>query len=183
MVLVLTCGMLNDLRLASLFKNCVICYTVMKLDCLLYLPISFQKFFRKRPVRELLPAQPIEEVSIDPWWIAHIGYITEDDVKVGVNVGVCVRVCMCACMCVLCVKVCICWYMNACQTYTNIHLSLCAHLWHFASIVHSMLIVSWVCGYISLCSAVHWNRESHNRLYHWHWTSTSWRTWQDSSAW
>ena len=97
--------------------------------------------------------------------------------------GWCQGGCECGCMCVLCVKVCICWYMNVCQTYTNIHLSLCAHLWHFASIVHSMLIVSWVCGYISLCSAVHWNRESHNRLYHWHWTSTSWRTWQDSSAW
>ncbi|XP_076462522.1 protein FAM91A1-like [Babylonia areolata] len=42
---------------------------------------STKKFFRKRPVRELLPAQPIEEVSVDPWWIAHIGYVTEDDVK------------------------------------------------------------------------------------------------------
>ena len=64
--------------------------------------VTFQKFFRKRPVRELLPAQPIEEVSIDPWWIAHIGYITEDDVKVGVCVCVCVcvRVCVCVCVCV-----------------------------------------------------------------------------------
>ncbi|KAK7100158.1 protein FAM91A1-like [Littorina saxatilis] len=42
---------------------------------------STKKFFRKRPVRELLPAQPVEEVSIDPWWIASIGYVTEDDVK------------------------------------------------------------------------------------------------------
>ncbi|KAL8571463.1 hypothetical protein ACOMHN_051169 [Nucella lapillus] len=42
---------------------------------------STKKFFRKRPVRELLPAQPIEEVSIDPWWMVHIGYVTEDDVK------------------------------------------------------------------------------------------------------
>lgn len=42
---------------------------------------SSKKFFRKRPVRELLPAQPIEELSIEPWWIGHIGYITEDDMK------------------------------------------------------------------------------------------------------
>ena len=33
-------------------------------------------------MRELLPTQPIDGVSMDPWWIAQIGYITEDDVKV-----------------------------------------------------------------------------------------------------
>ena len=115
-----------------------------------YLPVSFQKFFRKRPVRELLPAQPIEEVSIDPWWIAHIGYITEDDVKVGLNVCACAHtpLCVCVCVCVrvrvcvcVCVHVCLCACMyvctvcecafvgmNVCQTYTSIHMSLCAHL-------------------------------------------------------
>ena len=92
-----------------------------------YLPVSFQKFFRKRPVRELLPAQPIEEVSIDPWWIAHIGYITEDDVKVGVNV--CVFVCMCAHP-IVCATVCVCAcvymyaYAHACMCVlcVNVHL-------------------------------------------------------------
>ena len=41
-----------------------------------------QKFFRRRPVKELLPGQPIEEVSIEPWWVAQVGYITEDDIRV-----------------------------------------------------------------------------------------------------
>ena len=36
-------------------------------------------------MRELLPTQPIDGVSMDPWWIAQIGYITEDDVKVSTN--------------------------------------------------------------------------------------------------
>lgn len=42
---------------------------------------STKKFFRRRPIRELLPAQPVEEVQIEPWWTVNIGYITEDDVK------------------------------------------------------------------------------------------------------
>ncbi|KAK7508153.1 hypothetical protein BaRGS_00000392 [Batillaria attramentaria] len=42
---------------------------------------SSKKFFRRRPVRELLPAQPVEDVQIEPWWIVNIGYVTEDDVK------------------------------------------------------------------------------------------------------
>ncbi|RUS75324.1 hypothetical protein EGW08_016913 [Elysia chlorotica] len=42
---------------------------------------SSKKFFRKRPVKELLPGQPIEEVSIEAWWVAQVGYITEDDIR------------------------------------------------------------------------------------------------------
>ncbi|XP_059163010.1 protein FAM91A1-like [Physella acuta] len=42
---------------------------------------SSKKFFRKRPVKELLPSQPIEGVSIDAWWIVQVGYITEDDIR------------------------------------------------------------------------------------------------------
>lgn len=42
---------------------------------------SSKKFFRRRPVKELLPGQPIEEVSIEPWWVAQVGYITEDDIR------------------------------------------------------------------------------------------------------
>ena len=47
-------------------------------DCIFFL----QKFFRKKPVRDLLPGKPIEEVSVEPWWKVHVGYITEDDIKV-----------------------------------------------------------------------------------------------------
>ncbi|XP_064606810.1 protein FAM91A1-like isoform X2 [Liolophura sinensis] len=42
---------------------------------------SSKKFFRKKPVKELLPTQPVESVSIDSWWLVNIGYITEDDIK------------------------------------------------------------------------------------------------------
>ncbi|CAL1540912.1 unnamed protein product [Lymnaea stagnalis] len=42
---------------------------------------SSKKFFRKRPVKELLPGQPIEGVSIDAWWIVQVGFITEDDIR------------------------------------------------------------------------------------------------------
>ncbi|GFO05062.1 protein fam91a1 [Plakobranchus ocellatus] len=42
---------------------------------------STKKFFRRRPVKELLPGQPIEEVSIEPWWVIQVGYITEDDIR------------------------------------------------------------------------------------------------------
>ncbi|XP_072169876.1 protein FAM91A1-like [Diadema setosum] len=42
---------------------------------------SIQKFFRRKPIRDLLPGKPIEDVSVEPWWIVQAGYITEDDVK------------------------------------------------------------------------------------------------------
>lgn len=42
---------------------------------------SSKKFFRRKPVRELLPMQPVDSVSADHWWIVNIGYITEDDIK------------------------------------------------------------------------------------------------------
>ncbi|XP_012942725.1 protein FAM91A1 [Aplysia californica] len=42
---------------------------------------SSKKFFRKRPVKELLPGQPIEGVTIDPWWIVQVGFVTEDDIR------------------------------------------------------------------------------------------------------
>ncbi len=44
--------------------------------------LLLQKFFRKKPVKELLPVQPVDGVVIEPWWIVQAGYITEDDVKV-----------------------------------------------------------------------------------------------------
>ena len=45
--------------------------------------MSFQnKFFRRRNPKDLLPAQPVEDISFDWWWKVNIGYITEEDVKV-----------------------------------------------------------------------------------------------------
>ena len=38
-------------------------------------------------MRELLPPQPVETVNLEPSWIGHAGYITEEDVKVGFNVS------------------------------------------------------------------------------------------------
>ncbi|XP_071043761.1 protein FAM91A1 isoform X2 [Parasteatoda tepidariorum] len=45
---------------------------------------SSKKFFgvRRRPVRELLPPKPIASLVIEPWWIVHVGYVTEDDIKI-----------------------------------------------------------------------------------------------------
>ncbi|XP_064382636.1 protein FAM91A1-like isoform X2 [Halichondria panicea] len=40
-----------------------------------------KKFFRRRNVRELLPTHPIKITHVEPWWVVHIGYVTEDDVK------------------------------------------------------------------------------------------------------
>ena len=46
-------------------------------DCFL-----FQKFFRKKPVRDLLPTKPALLKVLEPWWIVQIGYVTEDDIRV-----------------------------------------------------------------------------------------------------
>jgi len=43
---------------------------------------SSKRFFRlKRPLRELLPSKPIHQKNIETWWVAHCGYITDEDVK------------------------------------------------------------------------------------------------------
>lgn len=42
----------------------------------------FQKFFRRKPPKDLLPAQPIETVTFEHWWLVNVGYITEEDIKV-----------------------------------------------------------------------------------------------------
>ena len=46
----------------------------------------FQKFFRKKSVKDLLPAQPVDDVAVEHWWRVHVGYITEDDIKVSITV-------------------------------------------------------------------------------------------------
>ncbi|XP_071837437.1 protein FAM91A1-like isoform X2 [Apostichopus japonicus] len=43
---------------------------------------SSKKFFRRKPIRDLLPPRPVENIHLEPWWIAQAGYITEDDIKV-----------------------------------------------------------------------------------------------------
>ncbi|XP_038057163.1 protein FAM91A1-like isoform X1 [Patiria miniata] len=42
---------------------------------------SFNKFFRRRPIKDLLPVKPIDSIVLEPWWIVQAGYITEDDIK------------------------------------------------------------------------------------------------------
>uniref|UniRef100_A0A8C6MG93 Family with sequence similarity 91 member A1 n=1 Tax=Nothobranchius furzeri TaxID=105023 RepID=A0A8C6MG93_NOTFU len=46
-----------------------------------YICFSPQKFFRRKSARDLLPAKPVE-ISVEPWWVAQTGYITEDDIRV-----------------------------------------------------------------------------------------------------
>ena len=49
-------------------------------------PLPLQnKFFRRRNPKDLLPAQPVEDVSFEWWWKVNIGYITEEDVKVSMT--------------------------------------------------------------------------------------------------
>ena len=44
--------------------------------------IILQKFFRRKPVKDLLPLKPVPLKIMEPWWIVHIGYVTEDDIRV-----------------------------------------------------------------------------------------------------
>ncbi|GAB6029426.1 hypothetical protein CHUAL_005185 [Chamberlinius hualienensis] len=48
---------------------------------------SSKKFFsRRKPAKYVLPTQPVAELVVEPWWEIHVGYITEDDIKM-VNDG------------------------------------------------------------------------------------------------
>ncbi|XP_066546562.1 protein FAM91A1 [Amia ocellicauda] len=42
---------------------------------------SSKKFFRRKTARDLLPVKPVE-ISVEPWWVAQTGYITEDDIRI-----------------------------------------------------------------------------------------------------
>ncbi|XP_020487304.1 protein FAM91A1 isoform X1 [Labrus bergylta] len=42
---------------------------------------SSKKFFRRKSARDLLPAKPVE-ISVELWWVAQTGYITEDDIRI-----------------------------------------------------------------------------------------------------
>ncbi|XP_042226226.1 protein FAM91A1-like isoform X2 [Homarus americanus] len=41
---------------------------------------SSRKLFRKKNVRDLLPALP-SEITIEPWWLVCVGCVTEEDIK------------------------------------------------------------------------------------------------------
>ncbi|GIY51130.1 protein FAM91A1 [Caerostris darwini] len=45
---------------------------------------SCKKFFgvRRKPIRDLLPAKPVSNLVIEPWWMVYVGYVTEDDIKI-----------------------------------------------------------------------------------------------------
>ncbi|XP_033109586.1 protein FAM91A1-like [Anneissia japonica] len=47
---------------------------------------SSRKFFRKKPIKDLLPVSPIDSFPIEHWWISQVGYITEEDIK-SVSIG------------------------------------------------------------------------------------------------
>uniref|UniRef100_A0A3B5MYD7 Family with sequence similarity 91 member A1 n=1 Tax=Xiphophorus couchianus TaxID=32473 RepID=A0A3B5MYD7_9TELE len=42
---------------------------------------SSKKFFRRKSARDLLPSKPVE-ISVEPWWVAQTGFITEDDIRI-----------------------------------------------------------------------------------------------------
>lgn len=46
---------------------------------------STKKFFRKKPVRDLLPTKPAVLKVLEPWWMVQIGYVTEDDIRMCSN--------------------------------------------------------------------------------------------------
>lgn len=60
------------------------CHCHLKSDLVTFSSVFFlpQKFFRRKPPKDLLPAQPIETVTFEYWWLVNVGYITEEDVKV-----------------------------------------------------------------------------------------------------
>jgi len=46
------------------------------------LALSWQKFFRRRGIRDLLPVRPVSITRVEPWWVIHVGFVTEDDIRV-----------------------------------------------------------------------------------------------------
>lgn len=42
---------------------------------------SGRKLFRRKNVRDLLPAKPVD-INIEPWWLVAAGCIIEEDIKV-----------------------------------------------------------------------------------------------------
>ena len=53
--------------------------------CHCLLSICAQKFFRRKPVKDLLPPKPVTLKVLEPWWNIQIGFITEDDIRVSEN--------------------------------------------------------------------------------------------------
>ena len=42
---------------------------------------GFSTSLFRRSYKELLPARPVTDVPILPWWVVQVGYVTEDDVR------------------------------------------------------------------------------------------------------
>ncbi|EDV23394.1 uncharacterized protein TRIADDRAFT_57976 [Trichoplax adhaerens] len=42
---------------------------------------SSRRFFRRRPIREMLPTKPVFPKALQPWWTVKNGFISEEDVK------------------------------------------------------------------------------------------------------
>jgi len=42
---------------------------------------GFSTNFFKKSYRDFLPPRPVENITLLPWWVVQVGYITEDDVK------------------------------------------------------------------------------------------------------
>ena len=41
-------------------------------------------FFR-RSGKELLPVKPVENITILPWWVVQLGFVTEEDMKLNAD--------------------------------------------------------------------------------------------------
>ncbi|KAK4012095.1 protein FAM91A1 [Daphnia magna] len=55
---------------------------------------SGRKLFRKRNAKEFLPTKPLKKMVIEPWWLVHIGSITEEDIKVATEGEKCLIDCV-----------------------------------------------------------------------------------------
>ena len=47
-----------------------------------FMDLTWQKFFRRRGIRDLLPVRPVDISRVEPWWVVHCGFVTEDDIRV-----------------------------------------------------------------------------------------------------
>ena len=47
---------------------------------------SSKKFgFFRRSGKELLPVKPVDNITVLPWWIVQLGFVTEEDMKVNAD--------------------------------------------------------------------------------------------------
>ena len=63
--------------ICCIYKRVFCCWHLLRL-----LLLFWQRLFKRKPARELLPSKPVPQKVIQPWWKVHTGFITEDDIKV-----------------------------------------------------------------------------------------------------